>query len=108
MRSCGVAAVIVLGVLAACAAPARHVAEPEPVTTRAAGTVLKDTLTQSAIKAALADDVGALRIRVRVENGIATLSGTARNAKSKAGALAAARETTGVRNVVDRIRVAGP
>jgi osmotically-inducible protein OsmY len=106
MRTCGFAALLVLGVLAACTGPSRQSAEPEP--TRAAGTVLKDTLTQGAIRAALADDVGALRIRVRVENGVATLSGTARNAKSKAGALAAARETTGVRNVVDRIRVAGP
>ena len=106
MRPTAVAALLAAAGLAACAAPARQAAEPAP--TRAAGTVLKDTLTQSAIKAALADDVGALRIRVRVEDGVATLSGTARSANSKSAALAAARETTGVRNVVDHIRVAGP
>jgi osmotically-inducible protein OsmY len=106
MRPAGFAAVLVIGGLAGCIAPPRQ--EPAPAPPRAATTVLKDALMQSAIKAALAGDVGALRVTVHVERGVATLAGTARNATSKAGALAAARETAGVRNVVDRIRVAGP
>jgi osmotically-inducible protein OsmY len=101
----GCAALLALA-LAGCTGSARQGAEPAP--TRAVTAGLKDALIQSAIKAALAEDVGALRVRVHVEDGIATLAGTTPDAKSKAGALAAARQTAGVRNVVDRIRVAGP
>jgi osmotically-inducible protein OsmY len=99
------AALLACIALAACTAP-RESAQPPP--SRGATEVLKDALIQSAIRAALVADAGAPRVRVRVERGIATLEGTTADAKSKAAALAAARDTTGVRNVVDRIRVAGP
>jgi len=101
------AALLVLGGVAACTSSSRDGAEPAP--TRAAVTAaLKDALLQSAIRAALVADVGAFRVTVHVENGVATLEGTAPDAKTKAAALSAARNTSSVRNVVDRIRVAGP
>jgi osmotically-inducible protein OsmY len=60
------------------------------------------------ITAALGAEVGPNHVRVRVSDGTATLSGTAADAKTKTTALAAARGTSGVRNVVDRIRVERP
>ena len=102
----GVAALLALAGLAGCTGSSRERAEPAP--TRAATDVLKDALVQSSNKAALVAEVGALRVTVHVERGVATLAGTTLDAKTKAGALAAARDTAGVRNVVDRIRVAGP
>jgi osmotically-inducible protein OsmY len=60
------------------------------------------------ITAALDAEVGVNHVRVHVANGTATLEGTASDEKMKQTALAAARGTTGVRNVVDRIRVERP
>jgi len=60
------------------------------------------------ITAALGTEVGLNHVRVRVADGVATLSGTASDTKVKETAVAAARGTSGVRNVVDRIRVERP
>jgi osmotically-inducible protein OsmY len=106
VRPAACAALLVLAGLAGCTGSSRDGAEPAP--TRAATDVLKDALVQSAIKASLVADVGALRVTVHVERGVATLAGTTLDAKTKAAALSAARNTSGIRNVVDRIRVAGP
>jgi osmotically-inducible protein OsmY len=47
-------------------------------------------------------------VTVRVDRGVATLTGTVPDAKTKATIAATARDTSGIRNVVDRVRVAGP
>jgi hyperosmotically inducible periplasmic protein len=60
------------------------------------------------ITAAVAAQVGLTGVRVHVARGTATLDGTAPDAKTKATALATARGTAGIRNVVDAIRVARP
>jgi osmotically-inducible protein OsmY len=60
------------------------------------------------IATALDAEVGLNHVQVHVNDGVATLSGTAPDPKVKDTALAAARGTTGVRNVVDRIRVERP
>lgn len=60
------------------------------------------------ITTAIASEVGLNQVRVHVRDGVATLDGTASDAKTKETALSTARGTTGVRNVVDRIRVERP
>jgi len=61
------------------------------------------------IEAAITAQVGVqAHLTVTVEHGVATLGGTVADAKTKATVVTAARGTSGVRNVVDRIRVAGP
>jgi hyperosmotically inducible periplasmic protein len=54
---------------------------------------------------ALAAQVGPTGVRVHVASGTATLDGAVSDSKTKAAALATARNTAGVRGVVDRIRV---
>jgi osmotically-inducible protein OsmY len=65
-----------------------------------------DVALATRIQAAIAAQLGFQHVTVRVDRGVATLDGTA-NAKTKKTILATARGTEGVRNVVDRIRVAG-
>ncbi len=60
------------------------------------------------ITAALAAQVGLTGVRVHVGGGTAMLDGTAPDAKTKATAVATARGTGGIRNVVDHIRVEHP
>ncbi len=69
---------------------------------------VSDVALAARIQAAIAAQVGFERIGVEVRDGVATLSGTVPDAKTKATALATARGTSGIRNVVDRMRVAGP
>jgi osmotically-inducible protein OsmY len=61
------------------------------------------------IEAAITAQVGLQQhVAVSVDRGTVTLSGAVADAKTKATVLAAARGTSGVRNVVDRIRVGEP
>jgi osmotically-inducible protein OsmY len=69
---------------------------------------LSDFALAERIKAALAAQVGFTRIGVHVTRGVATLDGTAPDAKTKETAVATARGTSGIRNVVDRIVVQRP
>jgi osmotically-inducible protein OsmY len=66
-----------------------------------------DAATTSKIKAkmALDDSVGALRIDVRTQGPTVTLSGQARSTAEHDRAVQLARETDGVRHVVDHIEV---
>ncbi len=66
-----------------------------------------DVALAARIQTAIAAQVGFQRILVRVDRGVATLDGSVPDAKAKRTILATARATSGVRNVVDRIRVAG-
>jgi osmotically-inducible protein OsmY len=66
-----------------------------------------DVALATRIQAAVAAQLGLQHVTVRVDRGVATLTGTAPDAKTKRTILTTARGTVGVRNVVDRIRVAG-
>ncbi|HEY0382189.1 MAG TPA: BON domain-containing protein [Candidatus Elarobacter sp.] len=66
-----------------------------------------DVALATRIQAAVAAQLGFQHVTVRVERGVATLTGTAPDAKTKRTILTTARGTAGVRNVVDGIRVAG-
>jgi osmotically-inducible protein OsmY len=66
-----------------------------------------DVALAARVEAAITAQVGVQRVVVRVDHAVATLDGEASDAKTKRTILATARGTTGVRNVVDRIRVAG-
>jgi osmotically-inducible protein OsmY len=66
-----------------------------------------DVALAARIQTAIAAQVGLQHVVVRVDRGVATLDGTAPDAKTKRTILATAHGTSGVRNVVDRIRVAG-
>lgn len=72
---------------------------------RRPGEQISDFALAARISAALAAQVGFTHVSVRVERGVATLDGTVGDEKTKETALATARGTSGVRNVVDRIRV---
>jgi len=67
-----------------------------------------DVALAARIETAITAQVGVQPVAVRVDRGIASLEGTVGDAKTKATIVATAHGTTGVRNVVDRIRVAGP
>ena len=67
-----------------------------------------DVTLAARIQAAIAAQVGVQRVTVRVDRGVATLDGTVHDPKTKATIEATARGTSGIRNVVDRIRVAVP
>jgi osmotically-inducible protein OsmY len=67
-----------------------------------------DAALTARIEAAITAQVGPQNVGVRVSGGVATVSGTVPDAKTKATVLASARGTSGIRNVVDRIRVARP
>jgi osmotically-inducible protein OsmY len=66
-----------------------------------------DVTLAARIEAAITAQVGLQRVVVHVDRGVATLDGSVPDAKIKRTILATARGTAGVRNVVDRIRVAG-
>ena len=66
-----------------------------------------DVTLAARIEAAVTAQVGLQHVVVRVDRGVATLEGTASDAKTKTTILTTARGTAGVRNVIDRIRVAG-
>ncbi len=67
-----------------------------------------DVALAARVEAAVTAQVGLQHVTVKVDRGVATLSGTVPDAKTKAAVLSTARGTTGIRNVLDRIRVAGP
>jgi hyperosmotically inducible protein len=67
-----------------------------------------DVALEARIEAAVTSQVGLQHVTVNVAHGVATLSGTVPDAKTRATVVATARGTSGIRNVVDRIRVAGP
>ena len=66
-----------------------------------------DVALATRVQAAIAAQLGLQQVTVRVDGGVATLTGTVPDTKTKRTILATARGTTGIRNVVDRIRVAG-
>ncbi len=66
-----------------------------------------DVALATRVQAAIAAKLGIQRVTVHVEGGVATLTGTVPDAKTKRTILATTRGTAGIRNVVDRIRVAG-
>ena len=66
-----------------------------------------DVALATRVQAAIAAQLGLQHVTVRVDHGVATLEGTVPDAKTKRTMLATARGTAGIRNVVDRIRVAG-
>jgi osmotically-inducible protein OsmY len=66
-----------------------------------------DVALATRVQAAIAAQLGFQHVTVRVDGGVATLTGTAPDAKTKRTILTTARGTAGIRNVVDRIRVAG-
>ena len=66
-----------------------------------------DVALATRVQAAIAAQLGLQHVTVHVDRGVATLTGTTADAKTKRTILATARGTDGVRNVVDRIRVAG-
>jgi osmotically-inducible protein OsmY len=67
-----------------------------------------DVALAARVETAIAAQVGPQHVGVHVDRGVATLDGSVADRKTKATVLATARGTTGVRNVVDHIRVAGP
>ena len=72
-----------------------------------AAAVTGDAAITTAVKAKLlADpDTAGLRIDVDTSNGVVTLSGTLKSAAEKTEAVRLARETTGVKDVTDRLTV---
>lgn len=60
------------------------------------------------IQAALAAQLGITHVGIHVDRGVATIDGSVPDAKTKETVLATARGTSGIRNVVDRIRVEHP
>ena len=66
-----------------------------------------DVTLAARIEAAITAQVGLQHVVVHVDRGVATLEGSVSDAKTKRTVVATARGTAGVRNVVDRVRVAG-
>jgi hyperosmotically inducible protein len=66
---------------------------------------LGDLALAARIHAALAAQVGITHVGVHVDRGVVTLDGNVPDQKTRETAVATARGTSGVRNVVDRIRV---
>ena len=67
-----------------------------------------DVALAARVETAITAQLGLQHVAVRVERGVATLEGSAADANAQRTMLATARATSGVRNVVDRIRVAVP
>jgi osmotically-inducible protein OsmY len=67
-----------------------------------------DVTLAARVAAAYTAQVGMQKVGVRVDRGVATLTGTVRDADTKRRIVTAARDTAGIRNVVDRIRVGAP
>jgi hyperosmotically inducible periplasmic protein len=82
--------------------------------TAAAAKEAKEALSDGALtakikaKMALDDTVKALDLNVDTSNGVVTVSGKVRSGAERDRALQLARETNGVRQVVDRVAVASP
>ena len=73
---------------------------------RAGDTAGNATLTAAVKTKFLADDtVSGLKIDVDSNNGVVTLTGTVRTAAEKNRAIAIAKETDGVKSVIDRLKV---
>jgi osmotically-inducible protein OsmY len=72
--------------------------------------VLGDGSLTAKIKAkmALDDTVKALDLNVDTVNGVVTVRGKVRTSSERERALTLARETNGVRQVIDRVTVTGP
>ncbi|MBV9438518.1 MAG: BON domain-containing protein [Candidatus Eremiobacteraeota bacterium] len=66
-----------------------------------------DAALAARIQASIALQVGLQHVGVRVTHGVATLDGSVHDARTRAAIVATARGTSGIRNVVDRIRVEG-
>ncbi len=67
-----------------------------------------DAALATRIEAALTAQVGLQHVIVHADRGVVTLDGTVPDAKTKGTILATARGTSGVRNVVDHVRVGEP
>ena len=67
-----------------------------------------DVALAARVETAITAQLGPQKVSVQVDRGVATLSGTVADRKTKTTVLAAARGTSGIRNVVDRIRVGQP
>ncbi|HTW83035.1 MAG TPA: BON domain-containing protein [Candidatus Sulfotelmatobacter sp.] len=59
------------------------------------------------VELAIQSATGLVKVGVRVDHGVATLTGSVNDAKTRDRVVAAARGTDGVRNVVDQLRVGG-
>ncbi|HEX3466930.1 MAG TPA: BON domain-containing protein [Candidatus Elarobacter sp.] len=66
-----------------------------------------DVALEARIEAAITAQVGLQHVTVTVAHGVATLAGNVADAKTQATIVATTRGTSGVRNVVDHIRVGG-
>lgn len=75
----------------------------------AAAKAYDDATISTRVKTALLNDpeVGALRIEVRTEQGVVTLSGTARNQAESQRAVQLARGVPGVKDVRSELKVGG-
>ncbi|MEA2720941.1 MAG: hypothetical protein QOJ39_2805 [Candidatus Eremiobacteraeota bacterium] len=69
---------------------------------------MRDAALAARVATGFTAQVGVQKVSVRVDRGVATLSGTVPDAGTKRRILTAARDTSGVRNVVDHIRVGAP
>ena len=89
---------------------ATQVGEKTAQAAKTAQEVLSDGSLTAKIKAkmALDDTVKALDLNVDTVNGVVTVSGRVRTKAERERALALARETNGVRQVVDRTTLDGP
>jgi osmotically-inducible protein OsmY len=72
------------------------------------GQFVDDAALATRVATAYTAQAGFQRVTVTVDRGVATLGGTVADEKTKARIEAAARGTSGIRNVVDRIRVERP
>lgn len=91
----------------ATAAADRGLGDSAAATAGRVGDVASDAMITSSLKTKfLADpDVAALKIDVDTANGIVTLTGNVKTAAERDEALRIARETDGVKSVVDRLKV---
>jgi hyperosmotically inducible protein len=89
------------------AAADRGLGDAAAATAGRVGDVASDAMITSSLKTKfLADpDVAALKIDVDTTNGIVTLTGNVKTAAERDEALRIARETEGVKSVVDRLKV---
>jgi osmotically-inducible protein OsmY len=75
---------------------------------RRLGEQVDDFALAARIQTAAAAQVGFKHVIVHVDRGVVTLEGSVPDAKTKATVVRTARDTEGVRNVVDRMRVGEP
>jgi hyperosmotically inducible protein len=79
-------------------------------TARGAGQAVGDAAITTAVKTKFLADtkIGGLKIDIDTANGVVTLTGLVPTAAEKAHALEVARESAGVKSVVDKLRVGRP